>query len=466
MANNEPIICKLLPFYSLTNCQLEYELNTTRRNIGNRLKDATLSNYMKNIMVDNSPQKECMNCEYYDDEQFVRLAKCGNPNIGIIHMNIRKFSKHRGEFYAYLKSLQHDFDIIVLSEIGSDASFYLSTILHDYNCLYELPKENNYGGVAIYVRQELSVSERSDLKLNKTCKCSKCNFESVWINVMKNNQSYTIGGIYRHPGGNTAHFNLAVEVALKKLDKNETCIMTGDININLLNIEGAITTDYLSSVLSYGFIPYITRPTRITEYTDTLIDHIFLRLPVRKMTTPVNSGVLFNDITDHLPVFLLLHDENQNGKREISRPKTRIFSESNIQKFVDIISSTNWCEILNHESGDLNCTLFYEYMSRFYSESFPLVTISRNRQNDRPWVTQAVVTSIRQKNKLYRKSVEKPVESNTVKYKEYKKILNVVLKAAEENYYHQLLDERSNSAKNLWKHFGPILNTSKHTEAI
>ena len=146
-------------------------------------------------------------------------------------------------------------------------------------------------------------------------------------------------------------------------------------------------TDYISSVLSYGCIPYITRPTRITEYTATLIDHIFLRLPVRKMKTPVNSGVLFNDITDHLPVFLLPHDENQNRKREIGRPKkTRIFSESNIQKFVDIIFSTNWCEIMNHESGDLNCTLFYEHMSRFYSESFPLVTISQKRQKtDHGW---------------------------------------------------------------------------------
>ena len=71
------------------------------------------------------------------------------------------------------------------------------------------------------------------------------------------------------------------------------------------------------------------------------------------------------------------------------------------------------------------------------------------------------MTSIRQKNKLYRKSVETPVEFNIVNYKEYKKILNVVLKAAEENNYHQLLDERSNSVKNLWKHFGRILNSSK-----
>ena len=51
------------------------------------------------------------------------------------------------------------------------------------------------------------------MKLNKTCKCSKCNFESMWINDTKNNQSYIIGGKYRHQVGNTAHFNLAVEVA-------------------------------------------------------------------------------------------------------------------------------------------------------------------------------------------------------------------------------------------------------------
>ena len=38
-----------------------------------------------------------------------------------------------------------------------------------------------------------------------------------------------------------------------------------------------------------------------------------------------------------------------------------------------------------------------------------------------------------EKNKLYHKSVEKPVETYTVKYKKYKKILNVALKAAEEN---------------------------------
>ena len=59
----------------------------------------------------------------------------------------------------------------------------------------------------------------------------------------------------------------------------------------------------------------------MTEYTATVINHIFLSLPIRKIKTPVNSGVLFNDITDLLPVFSSLLGENQNGKWEISRPK-------------------------------------------------------------------------------------------------------------------------------------------------
>ena len=82
------------------------------------------------------------------------MSKCHGSNISIFHVNIRKFSKHRGERLACLTSLQNDFDVIVLSEIESDASFYFSSILREYACVYKLPKGNTYGGVA----------EREDLK--------------------------------------------------------------------------------------------------------------------------------------------------------------------------------------------------------------------------------------------------------------------------------------------------------------
>ena len=97
------------------------------------------------------------------------MSKHHGSNISIFHINIRKFSKRRGEILAYLKILQNDFDVIVLSEIGSDASFNCSPILREYACVYELPKCNTYGGMALYVNQRLKVTEREDVKLLMTC---------------------------------------------------------------------------------------------------------------------------------------------------------------------------------------------------------------------------------------------------------------------------------------------------------
>ena len=169
MAVTTSIACALLPFFTLTNDQLEYELNTTRKNVCNRLHDDTLQNYFKNIVIDSFPLNDSINCEYYNDDQFLQMSENVRSQISMFHMNIRKFSKHRGELLAYFKSLGMDFDIIVLSEIGSDASCYLASILTEYTYVHELPKDNDYGGVAIFIKQELRVSERDDLRLIKTC---------------------------------------------------------------------------------------------------------------------------------------------------------------------------------------------------------------------------------------------------------------------------------------------------------
>ena len=231
-------------------------------------------------------------------------------------------------------------DVIILSEIGSDAPPYFSSILSDYIRVYELPDRNEYGVVVICVNQNLKMHERDDLRLLK-----HVSVQSVWVDVIKHNDTFTVGGVYWHPGGNTVPFNTAMEVALSKVNKNDTCIMMDDMNINLPNIDGTITTYHMSSAMSLGFVPYITRPTRITKYSATIIDHFFVRLPRDKLNVPVNAGILFNDITDHLPIFMFMSIQREGQSNQ--RPGVRIFSDTNIQKFVDKIVSVNWCHISN-----------------------------------------------------------------------------------------------------------------------
>ena len=58
--------------------------------------------------------------------------------------------------------------------------------------------------------------------------------------------------------------------------ENKVCYLMGDYNIDLLNIEShGPTSDYNDTMYSNGFIPLITRPTRITNSSATLIDNIF-----------------------------------------------------------------------------------------------------------------------------------------------------------------------------------------------
>ena len=51
--------------------------------------------------------------------------------------------------------------------------------------------------------------------------------------------------------------------------------------------------------MSYGYLPYITLPSRITEYSATCIDHIFVKYAKNHMPQIAGtlSGMFYCDIT-------------------------------------------------------------------------------------------------------------------------------------------------------------------------
>ena len=65
-----------------------------------------------------------------------------------------------------------------------------------------------------------------------------------------------------------------------------------DNNENTLNL--------LNSFTSLSLIPIITKPSRITNQTATLIDNIFINQPNEFV-----SGILISDVSNHLLLFIL-----------------------------------------------------------------------------------------------------------------------------------------------------------------
>ena len=119
----------------------------------------------------------------------------------------------------------------------------------------------------MFIKDNISVSECNELHLN----LQHC--EDLWVKLkFKYDKSCIVGAVYRHPKQELCKFSERFEKILSILnDKKEIYYICGDFNINLLLRE----TNQLIKNYSYGCIPLITHPTRITETTATLLDHIY-----------------------------------------------------------------------------------------------------------------------------------------------------------------------------------------------
>ena len=87
-------------------------------------------------------------------------------------------------------------------------------------------------------------------------------------------------------------------------NENKTAYLMGEYNINLLNFDRhQETNDFIDSVIAQGYIPHITKPTRITQVSATLIDHLY-----SNHTHPnYESGIIITDVADHFGIFHLIY---------------------------------------------------------------------------------------------------------------------------------------------------------------
>ena len=118
---------------------------------------------------------------------------------------------------------------------------------------------------------------------------------------------------------------------MESLKGNQTCVIGGDFNIDLLQFERNQIGEYLTINLENNFTPCITLPTRLSAQTATLIDQIYLKLPLKKVQSKVHSGNLYCSISDHLMNFVLLELDNKTTK---DRPYVRLFTKSKIDDFL------------------------------------------------------------------------------------------------------------------------------------
>ena len=192
------------------------------------------------------------------------------------------------------------------------------------------------------------------------------------------------------------------------------------------------TAQFVDMMSSSRFLPLITRPTRVTATSATLIDNIFTNY-LEGISHSI-QGLLITDVSDHFPIF------HVSRGMQISDVDThicrRLYSLRNKEEFCHAISTTNWDEINRATDTQQAFDLFHNRLTELYNRHFPKVRIKKKYNNRKPWLSEGLKNSIRHKNKLYVKSKTIRSVLNEELYKTYKRKLQKLMKVAEKHYYH------------------------------
>ena len=147
------------------------------------------------------------------------------------------------------------------------------------------------------------------------------------------------------------------------------------------------------------------------------------------------NGLIFSDISDHLPIFHLasLSSNTDNISEKIKNTNyRRTVNKDSLTTFLLSVKNISWESTYHTNDTCESYNNFHNSLKVAIDKSFPLVEMKRKiiDHTKSPWMTSGILKSISKKNRLYKNSLKKPSKRNELMYKTYKNKLNHVIKTA------------------------------------
>ena len=340
------------------------------------------------------------NVDYYMPDKFNEFINCKNigDNFSLLHLNARSLENKLDDLHAFLNSLTMKFTVVVVTETWANESNMQRLVIPGYSCYMKPRIGRRGGGVAVYVEESISCVVKDEMN---DCESDNFEFLCVQLNLPFGNKA-NIAAVYRPPNTDLRRFVTDCSKLLEKLvNKKDTSYVVGDFNVNLINYEThAETSDFLNMALEHYLYPTITKPTRFSKSTSTLIDNIF----VSNLNEDYNAGLFISDFSDHLPIFYISSTKlNSRKNHEIIYSTHRVISNTAINHFQSKLSEVQWT--IDTASNDPNVS-YNHFLSKFdalYNESFPSKSTKMKvyKNLSKPWITSGLLKSTKEKDKLY-----------------------------------------------------------------
>lgn len=379
------------------------------------------------------------------------LNKTKNETFSVFHKNIRSLGKNFDELQVMLEGFDYCFDCIVLSETWRILNLNQYKLV-GYDSIYSEGVLNKCDGIVIYIKSSLTY-EYQNIILN--------NSKTIELTISKHNKKFKILSIYRSPSTCPMAFNIELYNYLKTNNQpSDINIITGDINIDILS-ENDYCQEYLNILHVNNYISMINKETRIQGISKTCLDHIFLK--TKEMYENFRSFVFESTISDHFSVIL---------QYEFEQEKKELFNDKIYKTYIDynrlkkMFAEKTWLNV--YENGNINeaTDVFITEISQCISTCTRKLEMKKKEIKKNPWITDGLVSSTNEKNKMYKKVHENPKnQALQAEFKIYRNKLNELIRIAKHEYYKGEIEKNRNCPKNMWRCLKNI-ESGKHEVGI
>ena len=241
-----------------------------------------ISNSFTHILdAENNDELNIIRCSpYISDDLVIQSRENCKNGLSIVSLNCQSLHAKSNYIRLLIDKFANNncaLQVLCLQESWFSSETDLSPyIIPGYDMISTGHYASNHGGLVIYLNKKWEyklITDDTDSKLWER------QIIEIFNPIKTQRQKIVIGNIYRPPNNlrdslNTfmGEFNATL---LENHANSQKTYMCGDYNVDLLKVtDRQFNDDYFNHILSAGYIPKVTLPTRLSD-NSTLIDNVF-----------------------------------------------------------------------------------------------------------------------------------------------------------------------------------------------
>ena len=272
----------------------------------------------------------------------------------------------------------------------------------------------------------------------------------MWTEVtLTNTKPFLICTLYRPPSATSEWIDLLEEELSVAQTTGLEMIIMGDFNIDF---QACSNNKWLNLVQLFDLTQLVTKPTRITQYSSTLIDHVYTTNPENISECYVPSY----SISDHFPVCFSRKTNCKISKNEHITTTYRSFKNFNETHFFQDLATDlgSFSDILVDSDINEACFAWIKTIQHQLDHHAPVKSRRVKHKRLPEWSNQEILTTRKLRDISKR-------HGNWPDYKKYRNKTKTLIRQAKKHHFSEAVTNLKDT-KSIWKH---LRTANKKTSA-